>query len=197
MGKSRSGRYVLTTRRRNALHKAQLASARKRRSQRNKRVAAGVAVGAGILAVAAGSHYVRNLSKGGPKRPTGPQALTRGYTVTNLDKHKPKKTKKPSTWRTYSKSGKPKIIAVSPTGVATITRFNAEKSKARKQYDFDRKRDYWRSKPVGGAPRKNARKSPQERMVIKAQQRVDNAIKQGKIKNVKSLDVHRRSRKKR
>lgn len=59
---NRRGKYLLTQRRKAALHKAQLASAKKRRGRR-KRVAAGLGAGAGILAVTAvGGVYAYKIS---------------------------------------------------------------------------------------------------------------------------------------
>ena len=62
-------RYRMTPKRRIALKKAQIASARKRKGTgRGKKIAAGVAIGAGVVAVGVGTAYVKKTASGGPQR---------------------------------------------------------------------------------------------------------------------------------
>jgi hypothetical protein len=104
----------------------------------------------------------------------------------------------------YSRSGRGKIISVSPGGVSTITRFNSDRTKAEEKKNYRRRRNYWGSKPVGGAPRKNARATPQVRMAAKDRERIINKLiqrdrrlaQQEQIKNVVSLDSRRGRKKK-
>jgi len=69
-------RYRMTPRRREALKKAQAASARKRRRASNKRVGIALGVAGGLATTAvvgyAAHSYVRKLGQGGPPKLKGP-----------------------------------------------------------------------------------------------------------------------------
>lgn len=153
--------YRMTPKRRAALRKAQLASARKRRKGRKggwKRKAAFAAGGVGILAVAAGAgiglRYTQSL-KGGPSRPSRPHVP--GKELVHVPGHG--KTWKVTQVRRKMRRKKPpkpqghKIWRVDSSGVVTTTRFNADNTKSRNLYNYRRRRAYWRSKPVGGRKR--------------------------------------------
>ncbi len=224
-GKSRAGRYKMTAKRKASLRKAQLASARKR-SRNRKRVARNVGLGAGILALSAGGYLAHRklTAKRAIGVDNGPKALNRHWKRTDLDelrrqKAPEKRGKKPKTWRSYSKSGKAKIMSVSPSGVVTITRFNSENSKKRKEYNDKRRKAYWsgrasvlqgyypnrKPKKVGGTPRKNAKKTPQQKAIEKAQnnqivslfvarQSRQSSSSVENVSNIRSLDFHRKNK---
>lgn len=144
-------KYRLTPRRREALRRAQLASARKRRKNRNRNIAlggAGVLAGVGVGAFL-GHSYIRGL-KGGPRPPQADPANSqkkmstdlvhvpghgKAYTVTVV-RRKPKVNpvpKRPSDKRIYSVNKKGEI---------------RQTTKGRLIYDHHRRREYWQAKPV-------------------------------------------------
>ena len=150
--------YRMTRKRRAALRKAQLASARKRRKRGWKRKAAFAAGGVGILPATAGAgigvRYIQAL-KGGPPRPSRPHipgkelvhvpGHGKSWQVTQV--HKKMRRKKPPKLQGH------KMWRVDSSGVVTTTRFNADNTKGRNLYNYRRRRAYWRSKPVGGRKR--------------------------------------------
>ena len=214
---NRRGKYLLTQRRKAALHKAQLASARKRRGRR--RVVAGIAGGAGILAVVGGvgfvgHRYVTKVGKGGPQQPV---IVPASNTVTP---HRPplpgKKLKISSRYRDPNTR--------KPTPMHKLKKRAAKREVARIRKNDKRRMDYWsgrsanaaRGRPnhngpglphtpkkVGGSPRKNARASAKERMAEKERRRTINKMvqkdkrleKQSRVNNVSSLDSHRKRKK--
>ena len=208
---NRRGKYLLTQRRRAALKKAQEASARKRRGRR--RVAARVAGGAGILAVVGGGafvarRYVKKVGEGGPTALPAISSPSQEVIPYRPPRAKPK-LKISSRYRD-SVSGKymmahklKKLRAkrerarIRKNDKRRMAYWSGRRAKAEKVYRYDKhgNRIPHNPKKVGGSPRKNARKTPQERMKEKEARRVDNAIKQGKIKNVRSLDDKRRKKK--
>lgn len=140
--------YRMTPKRRAALRKAQLASARKRR----RRIGFAIAGGVGVLAVAAGAgvgvRYAQGL-KGGPVRPHVPgkelvHVPGKGVTYTKTVVRKKVRKKRPPKPHGH------KVWRVDVLGQVTPTRFNADNTKRRNIYNQNRRRRYWRSKPVGG-----------------------------------------------
>ena len=148
--------YRMTPKRRAALRKAQLASARKRRRRIGLALAGGVGVlaagGVGVLAAAGaagiGVRYAQGL-KGGPARPHVPgkelvHVPGHGVTYTKTVVRRKMRRRKPP------KAHGHKVWKVDVFGQVEPTRFNADNTKRRNIYNQNRRRKYWRSKPVGG-----------------------------------------------
>ena len=139
-------RYRMTPKRRAALRKAQLASAKKRR----RRVGIATAGGVSVLAVAAGAgigvRYAQGL-KGGPKRPHVPgkelvHVPGHGKTYTRTEVKRKIRRKRPNRPHGH------KVWKVDSSGSVTATRFNADNRQSRVKYNHRRRRQYWQSKPV-------------------------------------------------
>lgn len=135
-------RYRMTPRRKAALRKAQAASARKRRRRIATRIGIGVGVVGAIAATGVAGYgarsYVRQLAGGGPKRPGKELVHVRG-----------KGTFMGAPVRKYPKQGnrsikraKGAIFKTDKKGRSTLT------TKRRVNYDSNRRRQYWHSKPV-------------------------------------------------
>jgi len=151
-------KYRMTAKRRSALRKAQLASAKKRRRRTIKRVGIGLGVaglvGAGVAGYGARS-YVRHLASGGPRRPSGPSAfnpthqlaLPRGTSVT--------KVKKPKR----GIHNRPGVFKVTPAGEAVYIRH------PRPLYDRRRRRglEVGYEKKVRGKYSKNSARTQRRR----------------------------------
>ena len=145
----------MTPRRKAALAKAQAVSARKRRRR-------GVAL-AGVLsatlvaggAAYAGRSYVKKIASGGPKKHSTALVHVPGLGVTHTQT---KRTVIPQGWGKpgpdyvplgrVAKTTPKTVFKVSSSGIVSRT------TKTRMKYDTNRRRQYWQSKPVGGAPRK-------------------------------------------
>jgi hypothetical protein len=121
-------RYRMTPRRREALRRAQAASARKRRRSRNTRIAGGLAA----FAAVGGAAYLGSRKR--QKRPG--TALVHvpgmGKTHINLDRRRPKPNPTPKV------TGPKTIFKVNKKGVVKRT------TKGRMIYDSGRRRQYWR-----------------------------------------------------
>jgi len=179
MGKRRSGRYVMTSRRRRALEKAQQVSARNRR-RRNRRVAVGVGATAGILGVVGISAYAMGRNK---KANVVSQTTS---TVSTIAKVEPvrKVTYLPPNAGVRGQAGRINKVPGLPLasrylkGPIRKQKLKAElKRKKRERYNYDRRRAYWGRKgiakwhrpshipkKVGGNKRKNAAKTPEQRV---------------------------------
>jgi hypothetical protein len=150
--------YRMTPKRRAALHKAQLASAKKRRRTRNRRIAVaagGVGVLAGVGAGAYLGHRYVSALKGGPQPVKAGPVLSSSKEL-DLVRVRPRET-----GENWTHVGKPIMRTVLgkkvrkrkfPTYVEhERARVKGEKTRAKKNYKARRK--YWRSKPVGGTKR--------------------------------------------
>lgn len=132
--------YRMTPRRRAALRRAQLASAKKRRGKRNKAIAAG---GLGVVGLAVGGVALSRR-----RRTSIPIKSKELVHVPGQGKVHTTVKQKPRANPTPRQFGPSSVIKVSTSGVAIKT------TRGRMVYDHHRRRQYWRAKPVGGAPRK-------------------------------------------